>query len=329
MTTDRVRDGCAAITIQSTVATTTETVTDSEEYRPPREPLVGPGGVEVFQRDMTVTVAADVPLRVVQERLAEVRQWLAIDGNPALPIGRLVEINSSGPLRLGYGAWRDLLLGCQFRSARGELITAGGRTVKNVAGYDLTKFMVGQQGMFGDVVTITARTYRRPVGALLLEREPDVRHVRELLTTPLRPQWAILTSDRLRMGYLGDEAALAFWSSKVNGERRSLERDTEDRLNLFSRPYDHGLTFRASVPPARLRDFARTASANSWAADAAFGIVRGCCDETALPALRDAAAAIGGKLWRESGESIDAVTAGNPVQKQLLCRLREAFVAKP
>ena len=59
-------------------------------------------------------------------------------------LGRLVEHNSSGPLRLGYGAWRDLLLGCQFHNGRGELITAGGRTVKNVAGYDLTKFMVGQ-----------------------------------------------------------------------------------------------------------------------------------------------------------------------------------------
>ena len=67
-----------------------------------------------------------------------------------------LEMNSTGPLRLGFGAWRDLLLGAQFYNGRGELITAGGRTVKNVAGYDLTKFMVGQRGVFGRLLTLTA-----------------------------------------------------------------------------------------------------------------------------------------------------------------------------
>ena len=57
------------------------------------------------------------------------------------------------------------MLGCQFRIATGERITAGGRTMKNVAGYDLTKFMVGQGGVFGQVETIVTRTYRRPSGA--------------------------------------------------------------------------------------------------------------------------------------------------------------------
>jgi hypothetical protein len=281
--------------------------------------------MELFDRDMTVTIAADVPLAAVQERLAAIGQWLAIDGDPARPVGRLVEINSTGPLRLGYGAWRDLLLGCQFRNGRGELITAGGRAVKNVAGYDLTKFMVGQQGIFGQIATITARTYRRPAGALLVEREPDVRAISELLTTPLRPQWAILTADRLRLGYLGDQPALEFWASRMQGERRSIDHDTEDRLKLFSRPYDQGVTFRASVPPARLREFASSAPLTYWGADAVFGIVRGCCDESALPALRQAASAIGGTAWREAGESIDDLAAGNPAQHQLLLRLRDAF----
>src|SRR5207245_449153 len=112
-------------------------------HRPPRQPLVPPGGHELFAADMTAAFAADVTLADAQGRLAEVDQWLPIDGDPARPLGHLVQVNSSGPLRLGYGAWRDLLLGCQFENARGELITAGGRAVKNVAGYDLTKLMVG------------------------------------------------------------------------------------------------------------------------------------------------------------------------------------------
>src|SRR5881396_731787 len=112
-------------------------------HRPPRQPLVAPGGIELFDRDMTTTIAADVSLIRVQEKLANFGQWLAVDGDPTRSVGELVAANSSGPLRLGFGAWRDLLLGVQFTNGRGERVTAGGRTVKNVAGYDLTKFMVG------------------------------------------------------------------------------------------------------------------------------------------------------------------------------------------
>src|SRR6478735_6813685 len=135
--------------------------------RPPREPLVPPGGFELFARDMTATFSADCTLRLAQEKLGEIGQWLPVDGDPDATLGSLVERNSSGPLRLGFGAWRDLLLGAQFTNGRGELISAGGRTVKNVAGYDLTKFMVGQRGVFGTLVSITTRTYKLPAGAIL------------------------------------------------------------------------------------------------------------------------------------------------------------------
>src|SRR5205814_5332546 len=163
------------------------------EYRVDRTPLVPPGGADLQVRDMTATFSTDVTLAEAQTRLAEIGQWIPIDGDPTWTLGRLVETNSTGPLRLGYGAWRDLLLGCQFLNGRGQLITAGGRTVKNVAGYDLTKFMVGQNGVFGRIVTITTRTHLRPTGALLARFAPDVWQINRLLPTPCRPQWAALT----------------------------------------------------------------------------------------------------------------------------------------
>ena len=130
------------------------------EFRQPHTPLVPPGGIECFSRDMTATISADVTLAAAQKKLEEFNQWLPIDGDPQSALGELIESNSTGPLRLGYGAWRDLLLGVQFLNGKNELITAGGRTVKNVAGYDLTKFAVGQRGVFGRIVTLTTRTYR-------------------------------------------------------------------------------------------------------------------------------------------------------------------------
>src|SRR6185295_8836809 len=109
------------------------------------------------------------------------------------------------PAATGIRAWRDLLLGAQFHNGRGELITAGGRTVKNVAGYDLTKFMVGQRGVFGTLLTLTMRTYKRPAGAVLAVFAPRPKLMQRLIPSPARPQWAMLTPDALLCGYLGDE----------------------------------------------------------------------------------------------------------------------------
>src|SRR3954452_7500501 len=164
-------------------------MSEHDTFRADRTPLVSPGQIDHQVADMSATVAADVPLRVVQETLARSGQWLPIDGDPEKSVGELVANNSSGPLRLGYGAWRDLLLGAQFHNGRGELITAGGRTVKNVAGYDLTKFIVGQRGVFARLITITVRTYRRPAGAVLATFKPELQLVNELIPSPLKPHW--------------------------------------------------------------------------------------------------------------------------------------------
>src|SRR5436305_3441564 len=122
------------------------------KFRPQRERLVQPGQIEHFVADLTVTASADVTLEQLQHTLARGDQWLPIDGNPKRTLGELVESNSTGPLRLGFGAWRDMLLGVQFTTRSGRRITAGARTMKNVAGYDLSKFMVGQRGVFGNLL---------------------------------------------------------------------------------------------------------------------------------------------------------------------------------
>ena len=302
-------------------------------FRPPREPLVPPGAADLHARDMTATFSADLTLAEAQRRLAELGQWLPIDGNPRAPLGRLVETNSTGPLRLGYGAWRDLLLGVQFTNGRGELVTAGGRTVKNVAGYDLTKLMAGQHGVFGRTVTLTTRTYRRPDGALLVRHRADASILPRLLDTPLRPQWALWTTRGLDLGYLGDDAALAWYeanlpsSSPLHMVRRTIEQDVEDRANHWrfaDEPADGETPFRAAIPPAQLPTFTRGLAADSWAADAAFGIVVGTLPRGAeRGALADAAASAGGTVRFGAGPSVAFST--NPVERQIIERLKAAF----
>src|SRR3954470_8868266 len=169
-----------------------------------REILVPPGQIDHHIADLSATFSADVTLAAAQAKLREQGQWLPIDGDPEATLGSLVERNSTGPMRLGFGAWRDLLLGVQFLNGSGELITAGGRTVKNVAGYDLTKFMVGQFGVFGKIVTITTRLYKRPAGGIVATFAPNPRMIGRLLPSTARPQWALLTSDALLCGYVND-----------------------------------------------------------------------------------------------------------------------------
>jgi FAD/FMN-containing dehydrogenase len=196
--------------------------------------------MDLHRHDMTATFAANVTLGAAQEHLARLRQWLPIDGDPASSIGDLISSNSTGPLRLGYGAWRDLLLGVQFTNGRGELISAGGRTVKNVAGYDLTKFIVGSAGVFGTIVTATLRTYRRPQAALLARFPADAGRVGQLMPTSLRPQWAMLNGDALLCGYLGDERTIEYYRTNlphaepVEVVNRSVDEDVEYRNHMWS-----------------------------------------------------------------------------------------------
>ena len=302
--------------------------------RPPHQPLVPPGGMDLHARDMTATFSADCPLRFVQWKLAELGQWLPVDGSPDATLGRLVETNSTGPLRLGFGAWRDVLLGCQFTNGKGELITAGGRTVKNVAGYDLTKFMVGGHGIFGRLVTITTRTYARPDGALLVRHPPELSRFTKLLPTPLRPQWAMLSGTALTLGYLGDETTLAWYRQNLPSiepldvKDWELQKDIEHRANHWSgydRSQTGGVLYRASVPPARLQDFLGRAAHVSFTADPAFGIVVGTAlRDDDVTRVRDAASAVGGTVrFGSSAASLDVST--NPAERQIIERLKAAF----
>src|SRR5690606_22669156 len=136
---------------------------------------------------------ADVTLGALHERLAEAGQWVALDGAPDAPLGELLQHDSTGPLRLGYGGWRDLLTGVQFTGGDEELVTVGGVTVKNVAGYDLVKFMVGSHGCFGRPVSATLRTNRRPEHALAVTLDPDDAHIPSLIAADAPPQWLLLT----------------------------------------------------------------------------------------------------------------------------------------
>jgi glycolate oxidase FAD binding subunit len=114
--------------------------------------------------NLTVTCQAGVRLEALGGQLDGERQFLPLDPpfTRHATIGGVVASNSSGPRRLAYGSARDLVLGMKVVSSAGEMLSAGGKTVKNVAGYDLDKLFIGSLGTLGIIVEVTFRLLPRP-----------------------------------------------------------------------------------------------------------------------------------------------------------------------
>ncbi|GAG06033.1 unnamed protein product, partial [marine sediment metagenome] len=121
--------------------------------------------VEYEPSDLTATVQAGKTLADFQRHLAERGQSLALDPPSAqeATIGGILAANASGPSRHAYGTARDLILGIRAVQADGRIIKAGGRVVKNVAGYDLSRLFIGSLGSLGIIVEASFRLAPVPV----------------------------------------------------------------------------------------------------------------------------------------------------------------------
>jgi hypothetical protein len=200
--------------------------------------------------------------------------------------------------------------------------------MKNVAGYDLTKFMVGQRGIFGKIVTITVRTYRRPEVALAARFDPkSLPLVGEILATPLRPRWAALSPDALWLGWLDSQNAVDHFirllatHKSLEMRQRKLADDIAHRQSLWLM---HANGFRASVPPASLQAFVANSQIKNWNADAVWGTVIGPLENVDIARLRSAANSVGGNvtIFREN-EPPD--WQASPTVLMMLAKLREAY----
>lgn len=117
------------------------------------------GIVEHSVGDMTVTVRSGTTMKEVTEYLAQYQQMFPID--PAHPefstVGGVIAANDSGPKRLRYGSARDHVIGLRVVYPDGRIIRTGGKVVKNVAGYDMSKLFIGSMGTLGIMTEITMK----------------------------------------------------------------------------------------------------------------------------------------------------------------------------
>jgi glycolate oxidase FAD binding subunit len=157
--------------------------------------------VEHSPADQIVVAEAGVTLAALARALAVHGQRLALD--PLSPeratVGGVTAANAFGPLRARFGSVRDLIIGIEIVRSDGKLAHGGGKVVKNVAGFDLPKLMVGSLGTLGLISTVTFRLHPLPEATVTLQ-------------SPSRSASEIVTLvARMREAQLEPAAVVALW----------------------------------------------------------------------------------------------------------------------
>lgn len=116
--------------------------------------------------NLTLTTESGITLREVQERLAKEGRGYFLPLDPPYTekatLGGIVATNSSGPKRYLYGTARDLVIGTKTVFPNGDVVVSGGKTVKNVSGYDISKLLIGSYGTLGILCEITFKLLPLP-----------------------------------------------------------------------------------------------------------------------------------------------------------------------
>jgi glycolate oxidase FAD binding subunit len=194
--------------------------------------------------DLTISVEAGLPVRELAGALAAEQQMLPLDVSFAAEatIGGVVATNSTGPQRLACGSWRDLVLGVHFVTAEGVLAKGGGKVVKNVAGYDLPKLLIGSMGTLAVMVEIAFKALPMPPASATFvlsfsSVEAALEAARRIRHSPLAPQaldlvdaaagslagHAGLTAPfTLRVAAAGPEVVLGRFERELHGILRGL-----------------------------------------------------------------------------------------------------------
>jgi glycolate oxidase FAD binding subunit len=132
------------------------------------------GVLQYDPQEYTFTALAGTPLAELDAMLAAEGQALPFDppfAAQGATIGGTVAAGLSGPGRYRYGGVRDFVIGVRFVAGDGRLVTGGGLVVKNAAGFDLPKLMVGSLGRFGVLIALTFKVFPRPAASASLVAE--------------------------------------------------------------------------------------------------------------------------------------------------------------
>jgi glycolate oxidase FAD binding subunit len=176
--------------------------------------------------ELVVTARAGTPLRDLEAVLQEGGQCLPFEPPRFAPggtVGGMVAAGLSGPARACVGSVRDHVLGVTLLNGRGELLTFGGQVTKNVAGYDVSRLVVGSLGVLGVICDVSLKVLPTSVAMATLSFEWDEGQALEALSRwaaqPLSINASAWHRGRLRVRLAGARAAVEATCARLGGER--------------------------------------------------------------------------------------------------------------
>jgi glycolate oxidase subunit GlcD len=306
--------------------------------------------VEHEPADLIAVAEAGVRLGTFNDVLAQNGQWLPLDppNDGRATLGGVVATGLGGTQQFAYGRPRNSVIGMQVVLADGSLIKAGGRVVKNVAGYDLCKLFAGSYGTLGIITELNFKLRPRPAQELtvvaigpipkLISSARAILDSRlfpvavELLSTETANRLGIATqkqSSVLLIRFAGNRKAVAFQSEQALKEfdwskPELVENDTSLWRSLAAVPVGERFQWRASVLPSETLKLIEGISASYgdafhsalWQVGVADGRMQMICnDDSLFSRVREEIHKLGGKLFTQLAGSLDPSSSSGIMQR--------------
>jgi glycolate oxidase FAD binding subunit len=285
----------------------------------PMEVAAHSGIIDYDPAELVITLRAGCRLREVEALLAEHRQMFGFEAphfGPEATIGGMVASGLAGPRRGFAGNIRDFVLGVKMLDGRGEVLQFGGRVIKNVAGFDLSRVLVGSLGTLGVILEVSIRVV--PMYAiettLAFEHssaDAHIRWVNELGSQPFPLSASAWHDGTSRLRLSGSEQGVNQAIAELGGERVKFDwaelREQKHDLFVLEQP----LT-RVSLPPASVDLVPGRPQWIEWG-----GAQRWLSGEVDVAALREKAVTLGGSVCAFRGHATD-VAVFHPLAPTML-----------
>ena len=185
------------------------------------------GIIEYDPAELVLVARAGTPLKAIEETLNDHGQMLGFEPpfiRDGATLGGAVATGLAGPRRAFSGGVRDFVLGATFINGKGETVTAGGKVMKNVAGFDLFRPMAGSMGTLGVLLKIALRVLPRPESelSLLLEESDERRAISRMNRWPCKTQAisaACWDGQHIRVRLSGSPAGIEHAHAHIGGEK--------------------------------------------------------------------------------------------------------------
>ena len=212
------------------------------------------GVVHYAPTELVISARAGTRIRDINRLLADQGQQLPFEP-PELhgyaTLGGTLAAGFSGPARPWSGSVRDHVLGTRIINGRGEVLRFGGEVMKNVAGYDVSRLMVGAMGTLGLILEASIKVLPRPPEevslALHMERDEALAFMNALGDRPLPVTGAVFYGDMVYLRLSGSEAGVASAISELGGDELPSSGEVWRSLREFEHPF-----FKTPLPIWRI-----------------------------------------------------------------------------